>query len=130
MPTKFNFVTQKELMFIICCQLRVIILINYYVMRFSVQLRIQRDFDTADAVLAPKKKKYKKSSLLKLKMTGKCFKGLFRQCRSIKQVILDTSVIPKTSLDTSLPMDTGVIQNIKGNVRQKYKSHYFDLTKS
>ena len=60
MPTKFNFVTQKELMFIICCQLRVIILINYYVMRFSVQLRIQRDFDTADAVLAPKKKKIQK----------------------------------------------------------------------
>ena len=130
MTTKFNFVTQKELVFIICCQLRVIILINYYVIRFSVQLSIQRDFDTANAVLAPKKIKYKKTSLLELKMTGKCFKGLFRQCRSIKQVILDTSVIPKKSLDTSLPMGTGVIQNIKGSVRQKYKSHYFDLNKS
>ena len=31
-----------------------------------------------------KKIKYKKTCLLELKMTGKCFKGLFRQCRSIK----------------------------------------------
>ena len=81
----------------------------------------------------------KSKSLLELKMTGKCLKQLFQQCRSInskifsplattrvrgelcvalKQVILDTnvSVIPKKSLDT--PLFTPTCQQIQDNFGQ------------
>ena len=48
------------------------------------QQSIKLDFDTADAVLAPKNKRQKSKSLFKLKMTGKWLKCLFHPCRSIK----------------------------------------------